>query len=243
MKDFRGRAILLTQDALIATAALLGVSIAEIMTIIDVETCGVGFLPDARPVILFERHIFSRRTGGKHDDKFSDISSPKAGGYGGYGAPQYDRLYRAMALDEQMALMSASWGLGQIMGFNYESAGYASVESMVHAFCDSEDEQLLAVARFIQKAGLAKPLQNHDWKYFASKYNGPAYDKNNYDTRLAQSYNRWTKLPPTDCMVRAQQVNLAHMGYYKSRIDGIEGPKTRAALQLAMRDGKVPYLA
>jgi hypothetical protein len=30
-----------------------------------------------------------------------------------------------MALDEQAALRSASWGIGQIMGFNAKEAGFA----------------------------------------------------------------------------------------------------------------------
>ncbi len=35
-----------------------------------------------RPTILFERHIFSKRTEGAYDAKYPDISNKIAGGYG-----------------------------------------------------------------------------------------------------------------------------------------------------------------
>jgi N-acetylmuramidase len=73
-----------------------------------VETGGCRFLPDRRPVILFERHIFSRETNHTFDASNSDISNPHAGGYSAGGAAQYDRLQRALALDRKAALRSAS---------------------------------------------------------------------------------------------------------------------------------------
>lgn len=240
MLAFRGRALLLTQGGLNKACNIMGVSACEVMTLIEVETCGVGFLPDSRPAILFERHIFSKRTGRKHDITNPDISNIKPGGYGGYGAPQYQRLEKALALDEQEALNSASWGLGQIMGFNYCNAGYTSVESMVRDFCDSEDAQLLAVANFVKRARLHVALQKRDWAYFARGYNGPDFAKNKYDLRLEAAHNLYSSRAEPNCFVRAQQINLAYMGYYKGKIDGLDGPKTRAALQMAQNDGRVP---
>ena len=77
-------------------------------------------MPDRRPQILFERHIFHRLTDGKFDD--GQISDPAAGGYGARGAAQYDRLALALAKDADAALQSASWGIGQIMGMNYDKS-------------------------------------------------------------------------------------------------------------------------
>jgi len=54
-----------------------------------------------------------------------------------------------MALDNQAALESASWGLGQVMGFNATGLGYADVDDMVQQFCAGEDAQLVGVTRFI----------------------------------------------------------------------------------------------
>ncbi len=114
-----------------------------------------------------------------------DISNPAPGGYGQGGAAQYDRLERAQLLDRGAALRSASWGIGQVMGFNAASAGYASVEEMVTAMRESENEQLLAMAGEIAETGLDRALGAHDWPTFARGYNGPGYAKNRYDTRLA----------------------------------------------------------
>jgi hypothetical protein len=43
-----------------------------------------------------------------------------------------------MTFDEQAALESASWGLGQVMGFNAKTAGFADVHAMVDAMVAGE---------------------------------------------------------------------------------------------------------
>src|SRR5277367_4598660 len=91
----------------------LGVDTPTVQALLTVETPGCGYLSDRRPQILFERHIFSRLTGRVFDAQFPDISNPTQGGYGKGGAPQYARLGKAVALNQEAALKSASWGLGQ----------------------------------------------------------------------------------------------------------------------------------
>src|ERR1700736_6171754 len=114
---FQGSAFGLTPDGLASVGSGLGVHAPEIWTVLTVETSGCRFLPDRRPQIFFERHIFHRLTQGRFDD--GDISDPTPGGYGPRGAQQYDRLSKAIAKDRVSALQSASWGIGQIMGQNY----------------------------------------------------------------------------------------------------------------------------
>ncbi|HEX8823741.1 MAG TPA: N-acetylmuramidase family protein, partial [Archangium sp.] len=170
MTRFIGAAAPLTAQGIEACADTLSVRPAEIWAVLKVETRGCGYFADRRPVILFERHIFSRRTEGRFDKQAPDISNPKAGGYAG-GVAEYERLERALALDEQAALTSASWGLGQVMGFHASDLGYGSVEQFVTRMMVSEDEQLAALTAFIQKNGLAEPLRHHDWAAFARGYN------------------------------------------------------------------------
>lgn len=110
---FQGAATALSSDGLNRAAGNIGVHAPEVWTVLGVETSGCGFLPDRRPQILFERHIFHRLTGGQYDD--GQISNPTPGGYGAYGAHQYDRLALAITKDRNAALQSASWGIGQIM--------------------------------------------------------------------------------------------------------------------------------
>src|SRR5512144_179864 len=128
-----------TEKAVNDAAGLLGVDTHTILAITEVETAGCGFLADRRPEILFERHIFHRLTGGQFDVVCPGLSSPRSGGYRKGGTLQYQRLALAMRLDEEAALRSTSWGLGQIMGFNAGMVGYESARAMIADFLRGED--------------------------------------------------------------------------------------------------------
>lgn len=173
----------------------LGVSIAAIAAVAEVESAGEGFLPDGRPVILYERHWFWRlaysfdsEQAEQWGDKHPNICSPHPGGYTG-GTAEHQRLHTASQLDRLWALESASWGMFQIMGFHYQRLGYAGVQDMVNALSRSEGEQLDALVRFIKTdKELHKALKARKWGAFARIYNGPAYKKNLYDVKLARAY-------------------------------------------------------
>jgi hypothetical protein len=236
MLPFQGNAAALSSDGLAAVASNLGVHAPEIWTVLAVETSGCGYLPDRRPQILFERHIFHRLTNGQYDD--GDVSDAAPGGYGPMGAPQFDRLARAIAKNRNAALESASWGIGQIMGMNYANAGFQSVEEMVAAMSDSEDQQLLAVGSFLDHTGLGRPLRAHDWGSFARGYNGPNYTINRYDIRLNSEYQKYSSGVLPDLSVRAAQLYLTYLGFHPGAIDGIAGQLTIAALaEFATRNG------
>jgi hypothetical protein len=227
---FQGTAWALSSEGVAKAASSLGVHPAEIWTVLTVETSGCGYLSDRRPQILYERHKFHGHTKGKYSEH-SDISHPSAGEYGKRGTFQYSRLARAIALDRKAALLSASWGLGQIMGSNFAHAGFKNVEHMVDAMLHSEDEQLAATAAFLgHDKKLLSAMQSHDWAAFARKYNGPNYAINKYDVRLADHYKKLStgKLP--DLNVRAAQLYLTYLGFKPGGVDGKAGPKTLEAL-------------
>src|SRR5262249_15321934 len=135
----------------------------------------------------FERHFFHRLTNGRFDASDPDISSSRAGGYLG-GAREYDRLERAVALARAEGLQSASWGAFQIMGANYEAAGFQDVEAFCVAMQQSEDKHLEAFVNFVKANHLDDELRRRDWKGFARGYNGPGYLQNRYDTKLAAAF-------------------------------------------------------
>ncbi len=218
----------LSKEGFAAAAQSLSVNAQEIWAVLAVETSGCGFLADRRPEILFERHYFHRLTGGRFDD--GDISAPQAGGYGPGGASQYERLARAIAKDRTAALQSTSWGLGQVMGENFAQAGFADVETMVAAMCDSEDSQLAAVAAFLRATHLDLPLQAHDWASFAAGYNGPSFAKNHYDVSLRGEFQKYSFGMMPDLDLRAAQLYLTFCGFDPGPVDGILGSRTRAAL-------------
>jgi hypothetical protein len=177
----------ITAAALQRAADRLGVAVACVRAVVAVESRGEGFLGDGRPKILFERHKFSKFTGGKFDATHGDISSSAAGGYRG-GELEYQRLYRALQLDGEAAVRSASWGAFQIMGFNWEACGEKSLYGFLLAMHDSEDAQLALFVEFVLSQGLAPALRKRDWAMFARGYNGADYARNQYDKKLAAAY-------------------------------------------------------
>lgn len=190
----------LTQDDYSRAAKALDVPVAAVRAVTEVESKGSGFLPDGRPVILFERHIMRRQLEklGRKDVadlqvKFPSIVNRQPGGYKG-GAAEHERLGVAATINRQCALESASWGSFQIMGFHWKLLGYESVQAFVNAMYRSEGDHLDAFVRFIKaNPNLLRALRAQNWAAFAAGYNGPAYRTNQYDTKLATAFARHSK--------------------------------------------------
>lgn len=180
----------LQEQDFIDAALALGCDVAAIKAVAEVESRQFGFNENDEPVILFERHIFSKRTGRKFDATNPGISQKKPGGYG-KSSEQHARLREAIALDRKAALMSASWGKFQIMGFNFTHAGFNDLQKFINAMYRSERDQLLAFVNYIKDVQLDKELREKNWTEFARRYNGPDYKKNEYDTKLAKAYAKY----------------------------------------------------
>lgn len=176
----------LTQLDFEMAAAALSVEISAIIAVDKVESRGKGFLESGEPIILFERHLFKKYTGGKYDLTHPDISG-KAGNYNG---DQHKKLARAAALDREAALKSASWGRFQILGVNHKLAGFDKLQDFINAMYRSEKDQLVAFVNFLKNTGLDKPLRRLDFREFAKGYNGPGYAKNKYDVKLREEYEK-----------------------------------------------------
>ena len=239
--EFIGQRQPLTSSGLGNALATIGLEPAEaavIWAVVDVETSGVtqgcGFRLDGQPQILFERHIFRRETQGRFNAQAPHLSGPP-GGYGGLST-QYAKLEEALALclaqglGPEPALRSASWGLGQLMGFNAKLAGFESAEAMVRSMIDGEDEQIMAITRFLSARNLHKALQRRDWATFARGYNGAGYAQNQYDIKLEQAYARLASGSLPNLQLRAAQIALLYLGFSPGKIDGVIGQRTRNAL-------------
>jgi hypothetical protein len=112
------------------------------------------------------------------------------------GAAEYLRLDKAELIDKDSALMSASWGKFQILGENYQSAGFKNVQDFVNSQNASEKDHLNAFIQFITNnklngVTLIEHLRNKDWASFARGYNGPGYKENKYDLKLEQAYTKY----------------------------------------------------
>lgn len=173
-------------------AKTLDVEEAAIRAVIDVESSGSGFwqvdgYADLVPVINFEQQWFSRLTKSKYDKSNPDISSRKLDRQ--FGKSEWPRFSSAAALDREAAIQATSWGLFQIMGFNYKKCGYSSVEDFLTDMKKSEGGQLDAFIGFIKSnKTLHEAMQKAEWAVFAYNYNGPQYKMNNYDARLEKAY-------------------------------------------------------
>lgn len=192
---YMGTKSLLTESDYEQAALDLLCDVPAIKAVVEVEAPRGGFLSDGRPVILFERHKFFQFTKGAYYATHPDICSPERGGYVG-GVGEWARYDRAAALDANAAALSTSWGKFQIMGFNYERAGFATVGEFVNAMCESEQKQLAAFVAFIRAQGLDDDLRSRNWSTFARVYNGPKYRENEYDEKIAAAYQKFVRQRP-----------------------------------------------
>jgi|SRR5579884_358254 len=181
----------LSEDDYQAAAEDLDCEVRVIKAIARVESSGDGFDVRGRPIIRYERHVFSSLTKHQYDIGHPFISSRMPGGYSIPERDQYARLQHAYALDADAALKATSWGLFQIMGKNHRESGYGTVEEFVRAMCSSAAVQLEAHVNFVKsKRDLHEAIQQRDWSTIAFFYNGSSYRINHYDTRLQRAYEQ-----------------------------------------------------
>jgi len=215
---YKGGKITETEWEELAKELSCEVNAAKAVTQVEAGGKG-GFDAANRPVILFERHQFSKYSQRKFDKDYPYISSTKAYlrirgkdkkiipereiefkalkkknelATSNYYPPDsnsnYVRLSKAYLLDKSAALKSASWGMFQVMGFNYATCGFKSVEAFVDAMATSEKEQVKAFASFIKaNKKLSKAIKEKDWLTFAINYNGAQQE--GYDVQMKNAYN------------------------------------------------------
>lgn len=188
----------LTPAQIAAAAASLGLDPCPMHAVEAVESRGQGFLPDGRVTILFEGHVYWRELEKRGINprllKMPGVLYEKwdRSQYKG-GAAEHERLNTAALVSKDAALCSASWGLFQIMGFNYAACGFATVADFVKAHQESEEKQIEAFCNFLRSQNLVPLLAARDWEGFARRYNGPGYRENGYHEKLRRAYERCAK--------------------------------------------------
>lgn len=149
-----------------------------IKAILKVECGSSGFNRDGSIKIQFEPHHFRKRTGINIDN-----------GVDKQGV-EYKAFNNAWEQDLEAALLSTSWGMPQIMGFNYKLAGYDTVFEMVCDFQKSEEKQIEGFVNFLNSvAGMREAIKTLNWRGIAKRYNGAYYERYNYHTRIEEAYN------------------------------------------------------
>lgn len=179
-------------------AALLAVKLIESGT-------KSGFLDSGKPQILFEGHVFYKylKANVKSLDmnklcaQYPNIVYPKwdRSKYFG-GEKEWTRLEQARKINLKYANYAASWGMFQVMGFNYKTCGCKSIDEFVEKMCTSQEQQLLLTLNFLKNSNLIVPLQKRQWATFAKGYNGPGFAQNKYHIKLQAAYNNYLKSFP-----------------------------------------------
>lgn len=197
--SFKGRAKRIDDVDLPIIGLEYGIGEDEVHAVLDTESAGKGFDQHSRPKMLFEPHIFWKLLGPgpMRDEAARQGLAYKSWKPGAYPRDSYPRLLKAISIHYEIALQSASWGLGQIMGFNHEAAGYATAHDMVMDFLDDEEMHLRAMFKFIKAKGLDKHLRARNWKAFAAGYNGSGFAKNGYDRKLSEAFAKWQRIKDT----------------------------------------------
>ncbi len=251
--------IYLTEEEITLAAKENNIEPAALLAVVDVESAKSGFLSDGRPKILFEGHKFwnhlkEKIKAGKIDVDIDDLAKDHPDilyptwtkKYYIGGAGEYSRLEKAMLIDRDSALMSASWGKFQIMGENFKLAGFKNIDEFVEAQKLSEQKHLEAFLNFIKNTKSAgeqiiKYLQNKNWQGFARGYNGPGYSKNKYDLRLEEYYAKWATALNQDMRLelkRTGKSELQTMGEMLA-LDGNDNIFSCKTIELPWRENKI----
>lgn len=176
------------------------IEVATIKAVYEVESDGDAFLSDGSPKILFEGHVFWRQLEVKGIDPKDHVQGNEDILYKKWtrkfykgGIAEYDRLKRAMQIDKEAALRSASWGSFQIMGYHAESLEFQDVFDFYYTLRTGEFQNLQMFIKFCEANNLSRHLRSKNWTAFAKGYNGPGYAQNQYDIKLEKAYNKFAK--------------------------------------------------
>ncbi|WP_182422036.1 N-acetylmuramidase domain-containing protein [Aureimonas sp. ME7] len=220
---------------------------AHVLAVVDVESNGKVFADvegQQRPLILFEPHIFYRRLAGAERTRAVNLGLAYAKGgtkpYPASQAARWRQLEQAAQINREAAYESASYGVGQVMGFHWQALGFKSVDELVMTARSGLRGQADLMLRFIRVNGLEDHLRAGRWAPFARGYNGKGYAKNKYDAKLkaaAATYGGadqpaagMLRMGSKGARVRELQALLVRAGY-AVKADGDFGPTTERALK------------
>ncbi|MEN3144635.1 N-acetylmuramidase domain-containing protein [Ochrobactrum sp. WV_118_8] len=226
---------------LVALAKPYEIEVAALAAIIAVESNGIIFAPETKlPVIRWEGHYFYRFLKGAKRDKAiaAKLASPTAGAIKNptSQSARYDLLSRAAGIDKDAAYSSISMGVGQVMGSHWKTLGFASPYSMFTRACSGFKGQVEVMLKFIEENSLVDEIQRRDWSAFARAYNGPAYQKNKYHTKMAAAYAEAI----ADPRIAERNVENNSKGSASSMLRlGSKGARVREVQQLLVRAGSV----
>lgn len=194
----------LSEENYQALSAEFGMRLPAVKAVIEVESAGSGFIltesAPARPKILFETHHFYKHSKGPYSQTHPHLSTKRWTRNYNFDPNKADRdpasyskLKEAYALEPAPALMSCSWGLGQVLGSNWEYIGCPSLEQFIVEEHMDEYHQARHMLMYCRAANLIGAANRRDYHTFARGYNGPAYASHGYHIKLAVADRKHSK--------------------------------------------------
>ncbi|MCH4541435.1 N-acetylmuramidase domain-containing protein [Ochrobactrum sp. A-1] len=238
-----------TYRIITGVAEARGIAPAALAAVVEIESGGVTFARiEGRdvPAIRIEGHYFDRLVPASKQKqaRAAGLSSPKAGAIKNPKSQtdRYRMFQRMCDIDKDAAIMSCSWGVGQVMGVHWRKLDFATPAAFHTFVMGGLRNQVEIMVRFIEENDLLDELHRRDWAGFARVYNGPRYKDNAYDTKMAKAYAAYggaaSPSPAAGMLrsgssgagVREIQTLLQRAGYAVA-IDGDFGPATRQAVR------------
>ena len=190
--EFAGSAIPLSDPEIQVAADRLRCPRAVIDAVCDVESSGGGFLPDRRPKILFEAHVFGRLTGQRCGPALIRGSARRHGSARFTALPAHTstsgckKPFNSTGSPPCKARPGAGFrSSGSITGWSAMTISKRSSRP----YAESEANHLEVFLRFCEARGLADALRTRDWETFARIYNGPG-EVTHYAAALRAAFAR-----------------------------------------------------
>ena len=247
-------------------SANLEVDLAALHAVAAVEVGTLPPPPIGLPVIRFEVHSFLRRTKKDASSRIQLRDAPTAWHkdahwyksssseswervHSGDQSDEWGALVAASAFDPETALECASWGIGQLMGWHYDTCRYASVHDFVSDAVRGPSIQFQQWGYFLtfeQGGVLLESIVEKDWYRFARVYNGPGQPEwyarkieENYEVAeaalVSSSVSGVFDMANLETW-RGRQECLVDLGYDPGPVDGKFGAKTKFALKQFQAD-------
>lgn len=184
------------KDVIKKYALQFGIDPAALHAFISTETGGKGFDDKTGKIIIqFEPKWFKKK---------SPYSPSGAWSVNGIEvqSKEWIAFNDAFSKNKKAAMESTSIGIGQIMGFNYKTLGYTSVDEMWDDAKKGVDRQIYQICMFIKNTkGLMYALKTKDWHMVATIYNGKYYksialkmNRDPYDKTMKMYYDKYEEI-------------------------------------------------
>jgi len=178
----------ITEAEYSALAKEFAITVADIKTVVAVESGGKGFdEATGKLIIQFEPSWFKRNAPYTPSGKWSLNKVEKQ-------AREWECFNDAFSKNPEAAMESTSVGVMQVMGFHWKKLGFKSVGAMWDYAKESEYNQIRLGLLFIRaNKKMFQALKDHVWSVFAYYYNGENYEQFQYDVKLAKAYKFLTR--------------------------------------------------